>query len=98
MGITQVLPSGRAFRIHWPSDDHRIALESILAAPNIDWRYHDSDVENTSTHREILFRGNLEHPPDARDFQLYGSTNLSLVGADMRTVWWSANAGDLGGL
>ena len=87
--------AGRAFRIHRPAADHRIALEKILTAPNIDWRFQESDVEHDTTHWEALFRGNLEHPLDARDFQLYGSTNLSLVGADMRTVWWSANAGDL---
>ena len=90
------LPSpGRAFRIHWPAADHRIALEEILTAPNIDWRFQESDVEHSTTHWEALFRDNLEHPVKARDFQLYGSANLSLVGADMRTVWWSANAGDL---
>lgn len=89
-----LLLAGRAFRIHWPANDHRIALANILTAPNIDWRFRDSDMEHSSTHREVLFRDNLEHPVGARDFKLYGSTNLSLVGADMRTVWWSANAGD----
>ncbi len=94
--MTTLRLPGRAFRIHWPVDDHRIALENILAAPNINWRFHESDVEHNSTHWEILFRDNLgHHPIEARDFKLYGSTNLSLVGADMRTVWWSANAGDL---
>ena len=91
----QLRLSGRAFRIHWPAGNHRIALESMLTAPNIDWRFQDSDVEHNSSHWEVLFRDNLEHPVEARDLQLYGSTNLSLVGAGMRTVWWSANAGDL---
>ena len=94
MTAVQLPLPGRAFRIHWPADDHRIALENILTAPYIDWRFQDSDVQNNTTHWEVLFRDNLEHPTEARDFQLYGSTNLSLVGADMRTVWWSANAGD----
>ena len=87
--------AGRAFRIKWGESTPGNSLSSVLEAPDINWEFAEEDMEGPSTHREDWYLQFGMHPPDARDFIVFGKTDLRRLAPDSRTVAFKLNAGSI---
>ena len=87
--------TGRAFRLNWKTHDPNKDVKLALVGPNIDWGYQDSDAISGQTQREDWRQNVAWHPPDARDFQVFGSQDLRLLGNGTRTVVFMVTGGSV---